>query len=294
MKFRKVICTLLCCLLLLGLSPAASAAGLNAAIAAGPVVLNGVTIDNATAEYPLLVYKDITYFPMTYHLCRFLGLTTRWDAGTKTLSIAKTGELGEYVPDTGHSRKSGSVSVTRVDYPVVVNGTPVDNSTAEWPLVNYNNVTYFPLTWAFAVDAFGWDYHWDAEYGLNINSTGLTVWESTNAASRAWASLATVTPPVIEFNLSGSWTMENIQEAIADNLRAALRSDPSAAESADRLAEIEIDPKFQLPENLQAGQVLTVTYTATYYGDTVLVQGELFVPSAAMAGCTAQITLAAE
>ena len=292
MKTRKLLCALLCCLLLMGTAPAARAAGLSASVAAGPVVLNGRTVDNAAAKYPLLVYKNITYFPMTYHLCRFLGLTTKWDSSTKTLSISKTGEMGEYVPDTGGGPKSGSVSVTQVAYPVVVNGTPVDNSTAEWPLLNYNNVTYFPLTWAFAVDAFGWDYKWDAEYGLNINSTGLTIWQTTNAASQAWADLATVTPPVIEFSLSGPWTLESVQAAIETNLRAALRSSGDT-ESADRLAEIELPSGFQLPADLQAGQVLSVTYSATYHGDTVLVQGELFVPGSTMIDCNAQITLTA-
>ena len=32
------------------------------------VTLNGQVIDNSYRQYPLLVYKDITYFPMTYYL----------------------------------------------------------------------------------------------------------------------------------------------------------------------------------------------------------------------------------
>lgn len=35
------------------------------------VVLNDINIDNHYSKYPLIVYKDITYFPMTYSDCRF-------------------------------------------------------------------------------------------------------------------------------------------------------------------------------------------------------------------------------
>jgi hypothetical protein len=39
------------------------------------VELNGVKIDNEHQEYPLLVYKDITYFPMTWDFSRALSLS---------------------------------------------------------------------------------------------------------------------------------------------------------------------------------------------------------------------------
>ena len=95
MKIRSVLCALLCCVLLAGLSPAAAAAErLTASAASGPVTLNGCAVENRTAQYPLLLYSNITYFPMTYHLCRFLGLATDWDSDTRTLSITQTGERG--------------------------------------------------------------------------------------------------------------------------------------------------------------------------------------------------------
>ena len=108
------------------------------------MVLNGCAVDNGTAQYPLLLYSNITYFPMTYHLCRFLGLETNWDNDTRTLSITQTGERGPYVPDTGYPRKSGKAAVTRADYPVEINGVYIDNSEAAYPLFNYGGVTYFP------------------------------------------------------------------------------------------------------------------------------------------------------
>ena len=42
------------------------------------VVFNNTNVDNRYSKYPLIVYNDITYFPMTYSDCRFLGLETKW------------------------------------------------------------------------------------------------------------------------------------------------------------------------------------------------------------------------
>ena len=41
-----------------------------------PVKINGVKMDNEKSKYPLIVYRDITYFPLTYKNSRFMGLTT--------------------------------------------------------------------------------------------------------------------------------------------------------------------------------------------------------------------------
>ncbi len=54
------------------------------------VTFNGIKVESSFRQFPLLVYKDITYVPMTYYDCRFLGLKTDWDADTRTLSIEKS------------------------------------------------------------------------------------------------------------------------------------------------------------------------------------------------------------
>lgn len=285
MKMKKLLCTLLCCvMLLLSLPPAAQAAGMRAVIASDTVVLNGQTIDNAAEKYPLLVYNDITYFPMTYDLCRFLGLSADWDG--KTLSIAKTGETGGYTPVTGSSR-SGRVNISRVTYPVVVNGAPVDNANAKWPLINYSDVTYFPLTWAFAVDEFGWDYKWDAVGGLRIESVGGATPDSavTDSAvtmeimgiQRAWGPMAALTPEVISVELDSVWTLEGIQGAIRQELEKQIFQD---TELEGRVSEVNISLGFRLPAQMQAGQVLTVPYRPVYEGSPrVLSNGETFAPA---------------
>ena len=63
-----------------GINAAEAAQNVDVKIPAFPVELNGTVYDNKHAQYPLLVYIDITYFPMTYYLTRELGLTTGWSA----------------------------------------------------------------------------------------------------------------------------------------------------------------------------------------------------------------------
>lgn len=38
----------------------------RAELAEGPITVNGQTIDNRTEEYPLLSFRNITYFPLTW------------------------------------------------------------------------------------------------------------------------------------------------------------------------------------------------------------------------------------
>ena len=61
----------------------------------------------AHTKYPLLVYKDITYFPMTWYNCRMLGLETEW-SDAKGLAIwqndALTSSIGYYPQDKANAQ----------------------------------------------------------------------------------------------------------------------------------------------------------------------------------------------
>ena len=144
------------------------------------VTLNGQNVDSTCRRYPLLVFRDITYFPMTYDDLRFLGVTTNWDDKSKKLTIKKEPvenakyndykygkNLGKYIFDSVEGIYG---QVKTCEFEVEINGKIIDNSKEEHPLLLFNNVTYFPLTWRFAVDEFGWDYSFTDENGLEINS----------------------------------------------------------------------------------------------------------------------------
>ncbi len=134
------------------------------------ITINGQRINNTYAKYPYIVYNNITYFPMTYNGSRFLGLKSDWDA-SNGLVISKAAERsGVNENSTQSSQNSGNYSAVTTTGYIKVNGEYIDNESEQYPLINFRDVTYFPLTWRFAVDEFGWDYSFTNSGGLVINS----------------------------------------------------------------------------------------------------------------------------
>ena len=99
-----------------------------------------------------------------------MGVSADWNNGSKTLDITAGGARTAYAAETG-KKQSGSVSVTLPSYKISVNGAQINNKEEKYPIFNYNGITYFPLTWAYAVDSFGWSYQWDAVNGLRIDTS---------------------------------------------------------------------------------------------------------------------------
>ncbi len=134
------------------------------------VNINGIAVNNTNALYPCIVYNDITYFPMTYSDSRALGLVADWTA-ENGLVIEKTGTepYAQSFEQGDIANESGQVA-TIVEGKVTVNGKSIDNASEEYPLLLFRDITYFPLTWRFAVEEFGWEYNYTAEAGLVINS----------------------------------------------------------------------------------------------------------------------------
>lgn len=167
----KLIIVIVICTLLITSCPTTYAAPptLIASIPTFDVTLNGIQMNPSQSEYPLLVYKDITYIPMTYNLAHGLGLDV-----TFTLQeglIINTGlsdvTLKDYIKS---SKNPQSVNISLPTFPINVNSTLVDNASEDYPIITYNNITYFPLTWQWVNDTFGWSMTFDHENGLVISS----------------------------------------------------------------------------------------------------------------------------
>lgn len=140
----------------------------NVKIAGYKVHLNGTTIDNAKAKYPVLVYKDITYFPMTWDYSEALGLRALWNAKTG-LTINSGGSGVPLKQDTSGSNKLGASYKAKIaSFPIKVNGVSIDNAKETYPVLQFRDITYFPMTWRFTNDFFGWETKWDSQTGYHI------------------------------------------------------------------------------------------------------------------------------
>lgn len=135
-----------------------------------PFVINGTNINFKVSLYPVISYNDITYFPMTWHYCRMLGVTTDWndETGLRIEKANATAEPIEY--EKADNSSEWNLYAVLPKYDIFVNGKKIENDSEEYPLLNFRNVTYFPLTWDFIINEFGWNYTFDSENGLVINS----------------------------------------------------------------------------------------------------------------------------
>lgn len=124
------------------------------------------SVDNRYVEFPLITYKDVTYFPMTHDLCAMLGLSTGFDS-QKGLYITKQYYNVDYTPNLfgGSATNYYNTEYPAVipTYPVYLNGILIDNSKEEYPLINFRDITYFPMTWHFAYEELNFDIKWSEE-----------------------------------------------------------------------------------------------------------------------------------
>lgn len=138
-----------------------------------PVTLNELKFSSSDQEkYTLLVYRNITYFPMTHYQSNLLNLDTNWTAENGlVISKGNSGTPKEFAYNAPASKKNSKIqTATIIDSKVTVNGKVIDNTKEPYPLLLFRNVTYFPLTWRFAVEEFGWNYTFDSKAGLNIRA----------------------------------------------------------------------------------------------------------------------------
>ncbi|WP_237714823.1 MULTISPECIES: hypothetical protein [Pelosinus] len=131
------------------------------------ITANDVAIDNNTRLYPVIVYKDTTYLPMTYNDSRFLGLETDWSLD-KGLQITKNSMQLSYNPNNRYINSALEDAVIS-ELKTSVNGKVINNKNETLPLLVFRDITYAPLM-RYGVDEFNLTFSFDANKGLIINS----------------------------------------------------------------------------------------------------------------------------
>ncbi|RKN85621.1 hypothetical protein D7M11_08050 [Paenibacillus ginsengarvi] len=95
---------------------------------------------------------------MTWNYTQVLGLSISWNADNglfiskdKTIPYQNQVELdtgGYFVPGT-------QMNARYPTFNIFINGTWLNNGAESYPLLTYNDIIYFPMTWKFAVEELG-------------------------------------------------------------------------------------------------------------------------------------------
>lgn len=135
-----------------------------------------MSVDNRYVQYPLITYKNITYFPMTFDLCGRLGLMstyTNQDGLYITRTTTSFDVNGNYFGGSAKNSYNTKYDAYIPEYPVYLNGIYIDNKKEEYPLINFRAITYFPMTWRFAYEELSFDIEWsEKEYSFKLYHNG--------------------------------------------------------------------------------------------------------------------------
>ncbi|MCU6796890.1 hypothetical protein OB236_32665 [Paenibacillus sp. WQ 127069] len=140
-----------------------------------PITLDGVQIDQEHSAYPLITYKDITYFPLTWNAARALGLAYTWNqqSGLTIVPGYEQGLPGKdkwSQDDSVTNRLGSSYNATIASFAVTVYEQPVDQASEPYPLLQFRDITYFPMSWRYAHDLFHMNLQWENIAGLTITT----------------------------------------------------------------------------------------------------------------------------
>ena len=108
------------------------------------IIIDDSLVYYADSLYPFLNYKGITYLPMTYEYARAMNLTTGYLEGSAFMVAYNPCDDKLPVYETTANNKNNTVIIPQ-GYNVYVNGKKVDNDNADYPILNFRGVTYFPL-----------------------------------------------------------------------------------------------------------------------------------------------------
>lgn len=171
---RKVTCIFITLLILLCFVGVASASSVSVKIPDFNVYVNQQLVNQQQSAYPLLVHNDVTYFPITWNYSQALGLKTAWDA-VNGFSVSKGDSNNSSLNQDlrGNNNLNSNYLADIPQFNVLVNGKIIDNQNLQYPLLVFRDITYFPMTWDYAVTEFGLVTNWDNSKGFSIGKSNI-------------------------------------------------------------------------------------------------------------------------
>ena len=136
-----------------------------------------IAMENAYAQYPVIFYNNILYFPLTFEMTRYMSLDTEWSTD-QGLNVTHKDISGPYIFPQALTKNRDRYTASIPTFPVRINGKLYDSTKEQHPLLLFRDVTYLPITWDFCHNEFQWEIENALEEGhISItNSSPFRFW----------------------------------------------------------------------------------------------------------------------
>jgi hypothetical protein len=195
-------------------------------------------------SYPPIIYKDVTYIPMSWNYGLRLNLAIAWNENTGLSISTRASDDPAYPYEASANQdndKNAVYEATIATYPIMVNGKTIDNSQEPYPILSFRDITYFPLTWRYAHDEFHWMTDWS-----NIDGFSLLTGDEKNGINSIIADMDKylfISTPIYGTLRLDKSLQGNIDAAPADSVEPAwnhrndgnVKNDPEAKMNQTRL-----------------------------------------------------------
>lgn len=136
------------------------------------IYVNEVKVENDYKKYPFIVYKGITYFPLTYDDTKFMGWNLKWIKKTRELHVVSTEQVNyqweEYKQVKGKTKNKKIMKAKTPEFKIKFGDEYLPKTIGKYPVLVYNHVTYIPLVYDYKYEDSCMSFVFSKEKGLEI------------------------------------------------------------------------------------------------------------------------------
>lgn len=133
------------------------------------IEINDVLVEKEKSQFPILMYNEIVYLPMTWQNLQALGLKVQFESNSVYINKVKEVVAG-YSNGEENSNFPEVISLALPERKIYINDILLENEKVEYPILEYNGLFYLPMSDEFVEDMLGIDLEFSSTAGLFINS----------------------------------------------------------------------------------------------------------------------------
>ena len=164
-------------------------------------------------EYPMFLYNELLYFPLTYNNCVLVGLNI--DFKEKTVFLEKKGFTPEpmfYDREYLETASESEVTVSNCPFDMYVDGERYFDE--EFPILFYQDIVYIPMTWNTINNVLKWDFSFESKKEQNEEWNELKIFTQSHYYYSKGDSVVNIDGNQRSFGISPGktyWCKDNIR-----------------------------------------------------------------------------------